>query len=323
MLRNRRRENWLRLLICFTVLFWAGCRNDVSSFDPATATFAGQYPIKVVCTTGPVTDMLRELGGEHMQVTGLMGPGVDPHLYNQLPADRRLLRAADMIFYNGLHLEGRMTEVFKELGERKRTVAVTEELEEAKDARLRTPPEFAGYYDPHVWHDPELWAVCVTFVITVLCEFDPPHRDDYERNGHAYLAKVRAAAEYCRTQLATIPSEQRVLVSAHDAFGYFCLAYGLTGKPLKGISTEDEVSMGRMDEVIEFLVAHKVKAVFVESAVKPETVQSLVEQCRSKGHALRIGGELYADALGSPESGADNYLGMIKANVDTIVRALK
>jgi manganese/zinc/iron transport system substrate-binding protein len=157
----------------------------------------------------------------------------------------------------------------------------------------------------------------------VLCEFDPAHRDEYEQNGAAYLEKVAAADEYCRTQLAMIPREQRALVTAHDAFNYFCVAYDLTSMPLKGVSTEEETPLGRMQEVVRFLVERKVKAVFVETAVAPKMVEALIEPCRREGHDVRIGGELYADALGSKKSGADTYLGMIKANVDTIVAALK
>jgi manganese/zinc/iron transport system substrate-binding protein len=319
----------LGCLVTLASLGWMGCRGDLSPNSGPPATFSGQYPIKVVCTTGPVTDMLRNIGGEHLAVTGLMGPGVDPHLYKVVPSDRRQLTAADLVVYNGLHLEGRMTEVFKELSRRKRTVSVTHEMEVNRDSRLRKPPEFDGYYDPHVWHAPLLWADCVKYIIQVLGEFDPIHREDYERNGQEYLEEVRAADEYCRTQLASIPPEQRALVTAHDAFNYFCEAYGLTAMPLKGISTDVEVAIGRMDEVVRFLVERKIKAVFVESAVAPRIVENLIPECRRKGHDVRVGRSdndlyvLYADALGPPESGADTYLGMIRANVDTIVSALK
>jgi manganese/zinc/iron transport system substrate-binding protein len=228
-----------------------------------------------------------------------------------------------MIFYNGMHLEGRMAELFESLSDSKPTYAVTHALEEAKDRRLRKPPEFEGYYDPHVWHDPNLWKECVKYVADVLGEFDPQHREDYAKNRDAYIAKLDEADGYAREQLGSIPTEQRVLVSAHDAFNYFCETYKLTPEPLKGVSTEDEVTIGRMEEVAAYLVEHKIKAVFVESAVKPEILQSLIDACRKQGHEVRVGGELYADALGPAGSGADNYLGMIKANVDTIVAALK
>jgi manganese/zinc/iron transport system substrate-binding protein len=286
-------------------------------------TFSGEHPIRVVTTTGPVTDMIVNLGGKHLDVTGLMGPGVDPHLYREVPADIEKLAAADVIFYNGLHLEGRMAERFEQLAKRKPTFAVTHSLSESKDRRLRTPPEFDGYYDPHVWHDPQMWAECVKYAAEVLAEFDPSHRDEYFANRDAYLRKLEEADRYAREQLGAIPKEQRVLVTAHDAFNYFCIAYDLTSMPLKGVSTEDEVTLARKGEVVELLVERKIKAVFVESAVAPEIVQALTDACKREGHDVVVGGELYADALGPPESGADNYLGMFKSNVDTIVSALK
>jgi manganese/zinc/iron transport system substrate-binding protein len=268
--------------------------------------------------------MVKNIGGDHLEVAGLMGAGVDPHLYKPVPSDIEQLDGADVIFYNGLHLEGRMVEVFKKLSRSKSTNAVTDGLVEAKDARLRKPPEFEGHYDPHVWHDPKIWADCVKYTAQLLAEFDPSHRADYETNRDAYLKQLDQADQYCREQLATIPAEQRALVTAHDAFNYFCQAYGLESKPLKGVSTEEEVTIGRMEEVVAFLVDRKIKAVFVESATAPQIIKALIEPCREKGHDVHIPErELYADALGPAGSGADNYLGMIKANVDTIVTGLK
>jgi manganese/zinc/iron transport system substrate-binding protein len=323
MLRRFRNNVFVGLLGMAAASF--GCATDANKPTevPTVHKFSGQHPIRVVCTTGPVSDMLKELGGDSLEVTGLMGPGVDPHLYTAVPADVERLDSADMIFYNGLHLEGRMAELFEDLSESKPTYAVTHALVESKDSRLRKPPEFEGYYDPHVWHDPNLWKECVKYVADVLGEFDSEHREEYAKNRDAYIAKLEEADGYAREQLGTIPAEHRVLVSAHDAFNYFCEAYKLTPEPLKGVSTEDEVTIGRMEEVAAYLIEHKIKAVFVESAVKPEILNSLIDECRQQGHEVRIGGELYADALGPAGSGADNYLGMIKANVDTIVAALK
>jgi manganese/zinc/iron transport system substrate-binding protein len=200
---------------------------------------------------------------------------------------------------------------------------VTDGLVAAHDPRLRKPPEFEGYFDPHVWHDPQMWSDCATFVAKRLGEFDPAHRDDYLRNAEAYGRTLSELDTYNRDQLATIPESARALVTAHDAFGYFCTAYGLESMPLGGVSTEEEVAIGRMDEVVDFLVDRNVKAVFVESAVAPRIVEALIEPCRKRGHEVHIGGELYADALGPADTGADTYVGMIKANVDTIVAALK
>lgn len=326
-------EHWLIAGIVFLFLATAGCRPDADGGMAddviADGKFTGTYPISVVCTTGPVTDILRNLGGSHLDVAGMMGPGVDPHLYTAVPADIERIDRADVVFYNGLHLEGRMAELLEQLARKKLTVAVTGGLVSNKDSRLRKPPEFEGYYDPHVWHDPKLWAECVKYAAAALADFDPAHRDDYAQNCETYLLQLEEADRYCREQLSNVPPEQRVLVTVHDAFNYFCQAYGLKSMPLKGVSTEEEVTIGRTDEVIEYLVENRIKAVFVESASAPQVVQALVEPCRRQGHEVRLGpanGDpyvLYADALGPAGSGADNYLGMVRANVDTIVSALQ
>lgn len=320
---------WFWAGIFFQLLSATGCRPEVTSSAPARREFTGEYPISVVCTTGPVTDMLRNLGGAHLDVVGLMGPGVDPHLYTAVPADIERIDRADIVFYNGLHLEGRMAELLEQLAKKKPTEAVTDGLVSNRDPRLRKPPEFEGYYDPHVWHDPKLWSECVKHAAAALARFDPLHRDDYDQNCEKYLRQLEDADRYCHEQLATIPPGQRVLVTVHDAFNYFCQAYGLKSMPLKGVSTEEEVTIGRTDEVIKYLVQNRVKAVFVESASAPQVVQALVEPCRRQGHQVRLGPTdedpyvLYADALGPAGSGTDNYLGMLRANVDTIVSALR
>jgi manganese/zinc/iron transport system substrate-binding protein len=319
-----RQHPLLASCVLLGLIFVSGCTSQ-----PAAKDFTHKKQLDVVCTTGPVADILRNVGGERLNVIGLMGPGVDPHLYRASTADVERLNDADMIFYNGLHLEGRMAEMFEKMAERKPTFAVTESLVAENNPKLRKPAEFEGYYDPHVWHNPLLWSECVKYTAKVLGEKDPSHRAEYEKNAAAYLKQLDEADAYCRKQLSAIPEEQRALVSVHDAFNYFCAEYGLTSMPLKGVSTEDEVTIGRMDEVVKFLVDRKIKAVFVESATSPQIVEALLEPCRKAGHTVKVGPKegvefvLYADALGPAGSGADNYLGMIKANVDTIVEALK
>lgn len=318
----------LALIACQSAVL-SGCGaephadGETTPSGTAVKEFAGEYPIKIVCTTGQVADMLRNIGVEHVDVTALMGPGVDPHLYRESPSDIEKLSEADAIFYNGLHLEGRMTDVFEKLAARRPTFAVTEGLVEAKDTRLRKPPEFEGYFDPHVWHDPKIWSDCVRYAATKLGELDPQHKSEYDANAQAYIDELTQLDDENRAKLAEIPKPQRVLVTAHDAFGYFCKTYDIESMPLGGVTTEEEVSIGRMDEVINFIVERKIKAVFVESAVAPRIVEALVEPCRKKGHEVAIGGELYADALGAAGSPDATYVGMIRANVETIVKALR
>lgn len=285
--------------------------------------YQGDYPIQVVCTTGQIADTVRQVGGEHIQVTALMGPGVDPHLYRALPQDINALKTADVIFYNGMHLEGRMADVLVGMARRRPTFAVTEKLQAEGDERLREPPEFEGHYDPHVWHDALLWCECVRYIAGQLAAFDPSNAGSYQQNAESYIAELAKLHEETLAQIASIPASRRVMVTAHDAFGYFGAAYGIEVYGLKGISTEDEVSLTRTEEIVAMLVNRKIPAVFVESAVAPRVVEALIEPCKDQGHDVRIGGELYADALGPAGSAATTYIGMFRANVQTVVDALR
>lgn len=319
-----RRLNCVLLLLSAIA---AGCGGNSPNAKEAAAVpshrFEGEYPINVVCTTGQVAEMVERIGGDHVEVTALMGPGVDPHLYSPVTGDVRKLKAADAIFYNGLHLEGRMVETFEELARTKLAYAVTQGIESRMDKRLREPPEFEGLYDPHVWHDPLLWGDCVQDVANRLAEFDPAHADDYQKNAAAYRAEVAALDEECRAALASIPQERRVLVTAHDAFGYFGAAYDVEVFGLKGISTDGEKDLKHQEAIQKMLVERRIPAVFVESAVAPRTVTAIVEPVKAMGLDLKIGGELYADALGAADSDAATYAGMIRHNVRTIAEALR
>jgi manganese/zinc/iron transport system substrate-binding protein len=285
--------------------------------------FKGQYPIKAVCTIGQVTEMVQRVGGEHVEAEGIMGPAVDPHLYSPVASDVRRLSDADVIFYNGLHLEGRMADLFVKMARSKPTFAITEGLQTREDKRLREPPEFEGLYDPHVWHDPLLWAECIKDVGEMLAEFDPAHAEDYRKNAEAYRQEIAQLDQFCRDELAKIPKDRRVLVTAHDAFGYFGAAYGIEVFGLKGVSTEEEKDLAHQEEIQRMLIERKIPAVFVETAVAARTIESLVEPARATGHDLKIGGELYADALGPADSDEATYAGMIRHNVRTIAEALK
>jgi manganese/zinc/iron transport system substrate-binding protein len=284
--------------------------------------YAGEYPIRVVCTTGQVAEMVQRIGGEHIAIEALMGPGVDPHLYSPIASDVRKLSAADAIFYNGLHLEGRMTDLFVQMARKKATFAVTEGIQSRHDERLREPPEFEGLYDPHVWHDPVLWGDCVKDAADMLAEFDPKHADEYRANAEVYRKELTELDGFCREEVAKIPKARRVLITAHDAFGYFGKRYDIEVHGLKGISTEEEKDLNRQDELQRMIIERKIPAVFVESAVAPKTIEALVEPCKAAGWDLKIGGNLYADALGPAGTDDATYAGMIRHNVRTIATAL-
>jgi manganese/zinc/iron transport system substrate-binding protein len=280
---------------------------------------AQHYPIKISCTVGMVADVVREIGGEHVAVTQLMGPGVDPHLHKTTYDDISALASADLVIYSGLMLEGKMTDVFVRIGRSKPVYAITERLGE-KD--LLEPEDFAGHYDPHVWMDVSLWAKCAADVGKILSEFDPPHAADYRERTDAYVAQLKALDEYGKRVLATIPKESRVLITSHDAFNYFGRAYGLEVQGVQGISTESEAGLQRINELVDLLVARKVKAVFVESSVPRKNIQALVEGTKSRGHEVTIGGELFSDAMGAAGTYEGTYIGMLDHNITTVTRAL-
>ncbi|NOT00984.1 MAG: zinc ABC transporter solute-binding protein [Phycisphaerales bacterium] len=316
---------------CWIVIFATAAaltacnQNDPHAAATATASPAAtggrSYPINVVCTVGMVADIARNVGGDHVKVTALMGEGVDPHLYQASPGDVRLLSGADVVFYNGLLLEGKMTDVMIKLASRVPTVAVTEHIPEDT---LRSPPEFAGHHDPHVWFDVSLWMKCAERVRDYLAdEFDPAHRSDYERNAADYLARLAELHEYARDQIATIPDERRTLVTAHDAFGYFGRAYHIEVRAIQGLSTESEASVKDINNLVAFIAERKIRAVFVESSVSQKNIQALVEGCAAAGHAVTIGGSLFSDAMGKDGTPDGTYVGMVRHNVDIIVRSLK
>ena len=305
------------LLLHFAVAI-GGCSTNIAP----PASDEPQAKFQAVATTGPVGDLVRQIAGERISLEVMMGPGVDPHLYRAGPSDLRKLDAADLIFFNGLHLEGRLTEVLESMRERKQVIAVTGGLVEEHDPRLLSPEDYEGLHDPHVWHDVSLWIDCTKYVTESLCQFDPEGETEYRANAAAYESLLTELHTECQQCLGAIPESARILVTAHDAFAYFSHAYGLESVGLKGISTEDEVDLGQMDAVAELIIERQAPCVFIETAVSPQIVEALVESCKSRGHTVRIGGELYADALGPIGSGAESYVGMIRANVNTIAEGL-
>jgi manganese/zinc/iron transport system substrate-binding protein len=280
-------------------------------------------PLRIVCTTGQVADIVKNVGGNDVEVDTLMGDGVDPHLFTAAANDVRRLRAADIVFYTGLHLEGRLADVLHDLATSKPSIAVTAGLVSDHPELLRTPKEFAGAHDPHVWLDVALWERCANYVSEQLCRLDPDRADDYRERAKTYTDELNALDEVCRRHLAEIPIERRVMVTAHDAFGYFGRAYDIEVRGLQGISTADEADLVTLGVLVDLLVERGVKAVFVESSVSEKYVQALVEGCGAKGHDVTIGGELYSDAMGPDGTPEGTYVGMVRHNVDTIVRALK
>jgi manganese/zinc/iron transport system substrate-binding protein len=280
---------------------------------------ASQGRLNVVTTVGMIRDVVQNVGGEHVHATGLMGPGVDPHLYKASEGDVRRLFRADVVFYGGLHLEAKMAEVLEEMGGRTRVVAVTDGI--PRD-RLLAPPEFKGAHDPHVWFDVRMWEMTVDTIASTLAIADPPNAAAYRRNAVAYHARLDSLDTYVRAQAERVPRQQRVLVTAHDAFNYFGRAYGFEVRGLQGISTASEAGTGDVQALAEFIARRKIPAVFVESSIPRRTIEAVQEAVRDRGWDVRIGGSLYSDAMGNPGTPDGTYDGMVRHNIDTLVGAL-
>ncbi len=296
----------------------------VSSCGRVTSAYSAQdfsgRTIRALATVGMVGDVVRNVGGERVTVETLMGPGVDPHLYKPSESDVLDIAEADAVFYAGLHLEGRMTEVLERTSDTRPVVAVTEDTDHS---RLLRSAAFEGSYDPHVWMDVSLWATTVDRVERALIEMDPGSAAVYRARATAYRQELAALHEYVRRQVATIPPRSRVLVTAHDAFSYYGRAYGMEVRGLQGISTETEAGVGDVQQLASMLVERRIKAVFIESSVPRRNIEAVQAAARARGQEVAIGGELFSDAMGKAGTPEGTYIGMIRHNTDTIVRALR
>lgn len=304
-------------------LIAAGLLMALTACGRAGAADSGdlaQRRIRVVATIGMITDVAENVGGERVDVRGLMGPGIDPHLYAASEGDVSRLREADVIFYNGLHLEAQMASVLEQMVEAGYvTVPVTENVDRGV---LKRPPEFEGAYDPHVWFDVTLWMQAVETVRDTLIELDPTHADVYSQNAEETLAEFDALHEYVQAETARVPAEQRVLVTAHDAFNYFGRAYGFEVRGLQGISTASEAGTADVQNLARFIAERRIPAIFIESSVPQRNIEAVQAAVRAQGFDVIIGGELFSDAMGNPGTPEGTYVGMVRHNVDTIVSSL-
>ena len=304
----------LYISVCLiAILVGSGC--DPKKQPGATAG----DKIRVVTTIGMITDVVKNVGGPRVEVTGMVEPGVDPHFYNPTPKDVQRLGSAHIIFYNGLYLEAKMGDILAKMSEDTPTVAVTDAVDRSL---LLTPPEYDGLYDPHLWFDVKLWMQAVGKVRDALSEFDADNTVLYRSNAERYLTKLVELDEYVKSQVERVPSQQRVLVTAHDCFNYFGEAYGFEVRGLQGISTASEVSIADVQELATFIAERRISAMFVESSVSSRSLEAVKAAVKSKGFDVRIGGVLFTDAMGNEGTPEGTYIGMIRYNIDTIVHAL-
>lgn len=304
------------LIMAFFSILVVSCSSNQESKEGSSEN----QKINIVATTGMIADMVSVVGGDNVAVKGLMGPGVDPHLYKASAGDVALLSKADLIFYNGLHLEGKMAEIFEQMNKRGiSTIAVTDGVDRSE---LMAPPEYEGNYDPHIWFDVDLWSDTIGTVKETLIEIDPENTDEYNNNAEAYAVELAELNNYVQERADSLPQDRRVLITAHDAFNYFGKGYGFEVKGLQGISTESEAGTADVQGLANFIVERQIPAIFVESSVPPRYIEAVQAAVKSKGFDVRVGGELFSDAMGNPGSPEGNYLGMVRHNINTIVDAL-
>lgn len=296
----------------FILLLLSACGANNTSSDAKE--------IRVVSTIAQIADVVENVGGNLVEVESLMGSGVDPHLYNAVQSDIEKLDSADIIFYNGLNLEGQMDEIFKQMNDLKPTIAVGEHIDETK---LLADPESDKVYDPHIWFDMSIWKDVVQIVADELSNLDPDHEEQFQANADQYLQQLSETELYLEEKITEIPEESRVLVTAHDAFHYFGVRYGFEVVGLQGLSTESDYSVSDLNKIIDLIIDRNIKGVFIESSVSERSIQAVVEGAQEKGHTLQIGGELFSDAMGEEGTEEGTYIGMVKHNIDTIVEALK
>ena len=301
-----------KIAFILTIVLLSSCKNTTKE-DP-------NQKLKVVTTTTMITDLVKNIGGDFVETQGLMGAGVDPHLYKASEGDVSKLFNADVIFYNGLHLEGKLVEVFEKMEASKKTVALGEVLPKKE---LIGSDYFASNYDPHVWFNIQFFKQFATVVSQQLSEADPKNATHFAKNKKQYLLKLDALEKEIATTIATLPAEKRILVTAHDAFNYFGKSYGFQVVGLQGLSTATEAGVQDVQRLSSFIIENDVKAIFVESSVPKRTIEALQAAVISKGKEVTIGGSLYSDALGDTGTIEGTYLGMFTYNVTTIVNALK
>ncbi len=317
-MKDKRHKNHKKIGLLVCLLGWALL---VTMTDNAMVNAAPKnYPFNITTTTGMITDIVRQVVGQRAIVRGIMGEGIDPHLYTPTRGDVAAFLSADMIFYSGLMLEGKMAGTLSKVARSgKPVLAVTESIEKSY---LLEPPEFKGHPDPHVWMDPTAWQQAVDAVARALSAYDSPNAAEYQSNAAKYNAQLQKLTDYVRASISTIPKDRRVLITAHDAFNYFGRAFNIEVKGIQGISTESEAGLQDINNLIDYIVELKIQAVFVETSVSDKNVRALTEGAAARHHNMIIGGTLFSDAMGKPGTYEGSYIGMIDHNATVITRAL-
>lgn len=304
-------KHWSLLFLVLATFALAACSGDTSEVDDGK--------LHILTTTGQVGDMARNVGGDLVTVQSMMGAGTDPHLYVASISDVDKLRNADIVFYSGLFLEAQLNDILEQLGERQTVVPISRDMDRSQ---LRPSPAYADEFDPHIWFDVPLWSEGIATVRDTLIAADPSNAETYTANAEAYAAELRDLDAYVREQAARVPEQQRVLITAHDAFGYFGAAYDFDVLGLQGISTASEAGTGDVQALADFIATNRIPALFIESSVPVRNVEAVQAAVRDRGFDVVIGGQLFSDAMGDSGTPEGTYVGMVRHNIDTIVGAL-
>lgn len=307
----------MNLKLSLVKLFCLAIINSVF-FSACTSNSGNEQPT-VLATTSILGDILRNILPPEITVDQLMGPGVDPHLYKASQGDVQSMTNADVIVYNGLHLEGKMSEILERLSRTKNVIAFADALD---DPDLRSL-DSGGVVDPHIWFDMQLSARCVEKLTIELSSLFPDFHSQITVAGQKYAQKLNETHQWCRERIQPLPLPKRILITSHDAFGYFGNAYEFQVRGLQGISTLSESGLKDVTEMVNFIIDNEIKAVFVENSVPQKALRSVIEGCRRKGHDVVVGGELFSDALGEERTPEGTYIGMIRYNITTIINALQ
>lgn len=298
------------VVFLFITLLAVACRIEVKE---------RQGPLHIVTTTGIIEDVVSNIVGDSAEVTGLMGPGTDPHLYKPTPGDIELLDEADVIISNGLHLEGKMAEMLAKYGQEKPVIMVSDGLTENQ---IIKSADFDDAHDPHIWFDPEIWMDAFSYVTNELSSIDSINKMYYTANYEKYAAEVAEADQWAKETIGQLSDSSKVLITSHDAFSYFGKHYGLEVRGIQGISTLSEVGLKDISEMVDFVIEREINAIFVETSTSDKTAQSIVDGVIEKGYEVKLDGPLFSDALGEPDGKGGTYIGMLMENVNTIVDGL-
>ena len=313
-------KSWLKkasILWMIGMTFLLGACNNESENNVKTSNEPHSDRIQIVTTISQIGEPIEVIGGDRVDVESLMGPGVDPHLYKATQGDINTLQDADIILYNGLHLEGNMGEVFANMSANKTIVSLGESLDKEKFLM-----DEEGAIDPHIWFDVDLWKEALDVAVEELKQFSPEDADYFEENKQTYFSKLDELKKEAVEKISSIPEEQRVLVTAHDAFGYFGRMNDIEVIGLQGLSTEDEVGLSDIGSTVQLLIEKKVPAVFIESSINQSSIRAVIDGASKEGLEVTLGGELFSDAMGAKGTEEGTYLGMYHHNVNTIYKAL-